>query len=202
MSKNFRNDGTFSNNILVLRQTGRRKTSFAQSLRKNKIFGSDLLSADWVPKINLLNNREDEIRQCFSYTKVEFHYPNNVEDLNLIIETFQKETYDEDEKTNGSCNIFGENKKFDKLIVMDNVSGLAGKSNDFANLLTVSRKFGYICLYIFHIIYPTKSIWQMILPQTSFFNIFPSTIQLGNILKVLTSSWNRETINYIPAKDL
>ena len=159
-------------------------------------------SVDWVSKTNLSNNREDEIRQCFSYTNVECHYPNDVEDLNLIIETFQKETYNKDEKTNGNCNIFGENKKFDKLIVMDDVSGLADKSNDFANFLTVSRKFGYICLYIFHIIYPTKSIWQMILSQTKIFNIFPSTIQLGNILKILTNNCDRETISYIPARDL
>ena len=107
----------------------------------------------------LSNNREDEIRQCFSNTKVEFHYPNDVEDLNLIIEIFQKETYDEDKKANDNCNIFGENKKFDEFVVMGDVSGLADKSNDFANFLTVSRKFGYICLYIFHIIYLTKSIW-------------------------------------------
>ena len=131
-------------------------------------------SVDWVSKTNLSNNREDEIRQCFSYTNVECHYPNDVEDLNLIIETFQKETYDKDEKTNGNCNIFGENKKFDKLIVMDDVSGLADKSNYFANFLTVSRKFGYICLHIFHIIYPTKLIWQMILSQIKMFNVFPS----------------------------
>ena len=60
------------------------------SLGKNKIFGSDLLNVDWVSKINFSNNREDKIRQCFSYTKVEFHYPNGVEDLNLIIQTFKK----------------------------------------------------------------------------------------------------------------
>ena len=156
----------------------------------------------WVSKINLSNNREDEIIQCFSYTKVEFHYPNDVEDLNLIIETFQKETYDVDEKTNNNCNIFGENKKIDKLIVMGDVSGLADKSNDFANFSTVSRKFDCICLYIFHIVYLTKSIWQMILSQTKIFNIFPSTIQLGNILKILRNHCDRETINYIPARDL
>ena len=85
---------------------------------------------------------------------------------------------------------------------MDDVSGLADKSNDFANFLTVNRKFGYICLYIFHIIYPTKSIWQMILSQTKIFNIFPSTIQLGNILKILTNSCDRNAISYIPARDL
>ena len=134
MSENFQYDATFSNNILVLGQTGCEKTSFVQSLGKNQIFGSDLLSVNWVFKINLLNNTEDEIRQCFSYTKAELHYPNHVEELNLIIETFQKETYDGDEKTNDNdnCNIFGENKKFDKLIVMDDISGLAVKSNDFA----------------------------------------------------------------------
>ena len=96
----------------------------------------------------------------FSYAKVEFHYPNDSENLNLIIETFQKETYDEGEKTNDNdnFNIFGENRKFDKLIVIDDVSGLADKSNDFAYFLTVSQKFEYICLYIFHNTYSTKSI--------------------------------------------
>ena len=152
MSKNFRYNAAFRDNILMLGQTGCRKTSLIQSLGKNKIYGSDLLSVDWVYKISLWNNGEDEMRQCFSYTKVEFHYPNDVENLNLIIETFQKKTYDEDKKTkyNNSCNIFGENKKFDKPIVRDKVSGLADKSNDFANFLTLSQKF-------FHITYPTKS---------------------------------------------
>ena len=81
----------------MLRQTGCGKTSFAQSLR-NKIFGSNLLSVDWVSKINLTKNREDEIRQCFTNTNVDFHNPNDVEELNFLIETFQKETYDGDEK--------------------------------------------------------------------------------------------------------
>ena len=90
MSENFQYDATFSDNILVLGQTGCGKTSFVQSLGRNKIFGSDLLSMDWVSKINLSKNREDEIRQCFSYTKVEFHYPNDVEDLNLIIKKIKK----------------------------------------------------------------------------------------------------------------
>ena len=38
-------------------------------------------------------------------------------------------------------------------VVMDNVSSLADKSNDFSDFLTVSRKFGFICLYSYHIIY-------------------------------------------------
>ena len=115
MSKSFWYDATFSHNTLVLGQTGCRKTSFIQSLGQNKTFGSDLLSVDWASKIDLTNNGEDKIRQCFSCTKIYFHYPNDVEDLNWIIEIFQKETYDKDKKTNDndSCNIFGEDKKID-----------------------------------------------------------------------------------------
>ena len=86
----------------------------------------------------MTKNREDEIRQCFSYTKEEFHYSNDAEELNLIIETFQEGTYGKDEKSNDNCNIFGENEKFGKFIVMDNVSGPTDMSNDFANFLTVS----------------------------------------------------------------
>ena len=160
---NYCYDATFFDNILVLGQTGCGKTSFVQNLCKNKIFGQGLLRVDWVFKIDLMKEREDQIRQCFNYTLVEFHYPGDVDDFNLIIERFQKKTHDNADNNNGNCNIFGENKNFDKLIVMDDVSGLADKSNHFANFLTVNRKFGYICLYIFHIIYPTKSIWQMIL---------------------------------------
>ena len=58
MIKICRYDGTFSDKILVLGQTECGKTSFIQSLSKNEIFGSD----DWVSKINLSNNREEEIR--------------------------------------------------------------------------------------------------------------------------------------------
>ena len=62
MSKKFEYDGTFSDNILVVGQTGCGKTSFVQSLGKNKIFGDGLIGVNWVSKINLTKNREDEIK--------------------------------------------------------------------------------------------------------------------------------------------
>ena len=155
MSQNFQYETTFTDNILVLGQTGCGKMSFVQSLGKNKIFGSNSLGVDWVSKINLTKIREDEIRQRFTYTNVDFYYPNDVEELNLLIETFQKETYDEDEKADSDskiygdgCNIFGENKKFGKLIVMGDVSGLADKSNDFANFLSQSKIWLYFSVYL------------------------------------------------------
>ena len=49
--------------------------------------------------------------------------------------------------------IMGEYNKFDKLNVMGDVSGLTDKSDNFANFLTVSRKFGFSCVYVFHTMY-------------------------------------------------
>ena len=42
----------------------------------------------------------------------------------------------------------------------------------------------------------------MILSQTKILNIFPSAIQLGNISKILTNSCDRETLMYIPKREL
>ena len=198
LAMNFRYNGTFSYNILVVGQTGCGKTSLVQSLGKNKILGDGLLKVDWISKIDLTKNGEDKIKKCFEYTHVEFHYPDDVDNFNLLIETFQKETIDNDQETNNNdCIIFGENKKFDKLLLTEDVSALADKLNDFSNFLTVSRKFGYICQYIFHMIYLKKSIWQMILSQTKIFNIFPLSIQLSNKPKILTNNCDKDTINYI-----
>ena len=54
----------------------------------------------------------------------------------------------------------------DKLIVMDDVSGIADKSDDFANFLNVSRKYGITCVYIFHTIFPSRQNWQVTMSQT------------------------------------
>ena len=42
----------------------------------------------------------------------------------------------------------------------------------------------------------------MILSQTKIFDIFSSTIQLANVLKILTNNCDRDTINCISARDL
>ena len=69
----------------------------------------------------------------------------------------------------------------DKVIVMDDVSGLADKSDEFANFLTVSRKYGITCVYIFHTMYPTRQNWQMIMSQAKIFNFFPGSVQASSI---------------------
>ena len=85
---------------------------------------------------------------------------------------------------------------------MADVSGLAAKSEAFANFLTVSRKFGLMSVYIFHTIYPTRQNWQMILAQTKIFNIFPGSIQTSSVVKILSSFCSRYKYNYDPNRDL
>ena len=50
-------------------------------------------------------------------------------------------------------NVIDEENKFNTLIVLDNVSGLADRSNNFSNFSTVARKFNFTCVYVFHTIY-------------------------------------------------
>ena len=71
---------------------------------------------------------------------------------------------------------------------MDDFSGLTDRSEEFANFLSVSQKYGLTCVYIFHTIYPTRQHWQMILLQTKIFNFFPGSVQASAIIKADTSA--------------
>ena len=86
----------------------------------------------------------------------------------------------------------GENLIINKLIVMDDVSRLADKSEDFPNFLTVSRKYGFSCMYVFHTIYPGRQSWDMIMSQTHIFNFFPESIYSGRILTTLAFFASRQ----------
>ena len=85
---------------------------------------------------------------------------------------------------------------------MADVSGLADKSNNFGSFLTVARKFNFTVVYVFHTMYPSKQNWQMIISQTKIFNIFPDSIQIAAISKILTSNCKRYTRDYIPMREL
>ena len=89
------------------------------------------------------------------------------DELDSLIETFKLRSREETTDDNNVNNSFGENKKLDRLIIMDDVSGVADVSKKFANFLTVSRKFGYNCVYVFHVIVPASQIWQKIISQTN-----------------------------------
>ena len=201
---NFMYDGAFNGNMLVVGQTRCGKISFVQKLGKNRMFGS-IESVDWISKIELSTAKEHQIRQSFSYASVELHYPNDVGEFETILELLK------DNKSDVNINIndteaddlgIGEKDVFDRLIVIDDVSGLADKCNKFCSFLMLSRKYRYSCIYIFYIAFPQLRNWQMIFSQTKIFNIFPSAVQLGNLSKLLTNNCDRETLKYIPKREL
>ena len=80
---------------------------------------------------------------------------------------------------------------------MDDVSGLADESTNFASFLTVAWKHRYSCVYIFRTIFPEKTIWRSILSQTNIYNIFRATIPILSIRKTLETACSRKTIKYI-----
>ena len=86
--------------------------------------------------------------------------------------------------------------------MMEDVSGLADKSEEFSNLLTVSRKYGFSCLYVFHTIYPGRQSWEMIMSETHIFNFFSGSIHSSRILKTLSLFASRQKNTYLPNQQL
>ena len=199
-------DAKFSGNILIVGRTGCGKTALVKKLAINKFFG-ELEIAEWVSYIKLDKEREAEIQSCF-YCELKFYYPRNKEQFEELFEYFKTKTNlaDIENDVSQEANIedinYGEKKKRRRLIIADNVSGLADNSVKFADFLTVARKFGYHCLYIFHTIHPEKAIWRTILSQTNLLNIFPASVPLSTVKRVLEANCIRSTNKYIPVNSL
>ena len=189
-------DGKFSGNVLVLGRTDCGKTSFVQKLALYDFFG-ELKTAKWVSGIQLNESREAQIESNFS-CDISFYYPNDVNDLVDLIDEFKLEVESEETDNENVISVFGEKINRDRLIVFDDVSGLADKSNKFASFLTVARKYRYNCVYIFHTIYPENAIWKTILSQTNIFNIFPASVSLSSVRRILDNSCVRKSSKYIP----
>ena len=89
-----------------------------------------------------------------------------------------------------------------RLTVMYDVPGVADISKKFANYLTVSRKFGYYCVYVFHVIAPATQIWQKIISQTNVFNTFPASFPQNTAVKTLQSNCISQSKKYVPVRSL
>ena len=194
-------DGKFTGNILILGRTECGKTTFVQNLAINNFFG-ELRLVKWLSGIKLSERREAEIESNFK-CDVKFDYPNDKDELNDRIEEYKFETESNDDDNNDkNVNSFGENKKRNKLIVFDDVSGLADDSKKFASFLTVARKYNYSCVYVFHTIYADKANWKAILSQTNIFDIFPASVPINSVKKILELGCIRKTTKYIPQSSL
>lgn len=67
----------------------------------------------------------------------------------------------------------------------------------FLTFLVVTQKFKYIFLFIFHIMYLEKVVWQLILTLGQIFNIFPSAVESDSFLNIVTNNCSRETTVHI-----
>ena len=134
----------------------------------------------WLSKILLSKDRENNISDCFDVEN--FKCPKTLEEFDELFDFFQRQ-----KEKNCNDNLMDENTLLDRLVVMDDVSGLADNLQNFDHFLTVSRKFGFTCVYVFHTLYPTRNNWQMILSQTKIFNIFQGSIQVSSVIKISTS---------------
>ena len=88
------------------------------------------------------------------------------------------------------------------MIVIDDVSGLADESKKFARFLTFARNFNCSCVYIFHMNYPEKTIWKKVLSLMNILNIFPASVSLASVRKILESVCIKKTRKHIPLSAL
>ena len=170
------------------------KSNFLEKLGINNFFGN-LAKTEWISGIDIDEKRKVKIQSCFS-NETEVHIAKEPDELDSLIETLKLRTRDIVDDNDVVNSLFGENKKMDRLIVMDDVSGVADISRKFATFLSVSRKFGYHCVYVFHVI-ATSQIWQKIISQTNIFNVFPSSV-----VNILQSNCIIQSKKYVPIRSL
>ena len=192
-------NGKFSGNILLVGRTGCGKTTFLEKLAINKFFGS-IIKTEWVSGIEIDTAREAQIQSCFD-NPTQIYTATEKDSLDGLIEVFKSNAMEENENVNISSG-YGEEKIMNRLIILDDVSGIADISKKFANFLTVSRKYGYNVVYVFHVISHTNQIWQKIISQTNIFNIFPASVPFNSISKILQSNCVSRSKSYIPVRSL
>ena len=78
-------------------------------------------------------DRENFIRESFEEQEVRFSYPQDLYEFDFLIENFMQKKSEYVDN-----NELGEELAISRLIVMDDVSGFAEKSDLFQNFLTVS----------------------------------------------------------------
>ena len=91
-----------------------------------------LKKTEWISGIDIDNQREAEIQSYFN-NKTEVHIAKEQDELDSLIETFKLRSREETDNKNVINNSFGENRKLDRLIIMDDVSGVGDVSKKFAN---------------------------------------------------------------------
>lgn len=137
-------NGKFQENALIVGRTGCGKTTFIEKIGQQGLFGEEITDVFWVSKVSLSKEREALIRGSLEKQEVRFSYPRDIDNFDYLVDNFMQN------KSENVDNKIGEQLTITRLIMMDNVSGLAEKSEEFSNFSTVSPKYGFTCVYVFH----------------------------------------------------
>ena len=192
--------GQFYRNVLVVERTGCGKTTYLEKLGLNNFFG-DIIKTEQISGIDIDKTRETEIQSYFS-NETEVHVGEKQDELDPLTATFKLQSREDTINNNNVNNSFGEIKKLDRSTIMDDVSGVADVSKKFVNFLTVSRTFGYNCVYVFHVIIPTSQIWQKIISQRNILNIFPASVPHNTVAKIIQDNCILQSKKYVPVRSL
>ena len=114
-------DGQFRGNVLVAGKAGCEKNTFIEKLGINNFFWN-LVKTEWISGIDIDEKRQAKIQSCFS-NETEINIAKEPDELDLLLETFKLRTHDIPDDSINS--LFGEKKKMDRLIVMEDVLGVA-----------------------------------------------------------------------------
>ena len=82
-----------------------------------------------------MKKERQKLKSCFS-NETEIHIAKEPDELDSLIETLKLRTRDIVDDNDVVNSLFGENKKMDRLIVMDDISGVADISKKFATFKT------------------------------------------------------------------
>ena len=102
------------------------KTTFIKKLGLNNFLGS-IVKTEWLSGIDIDKKGEAEIQSYFK-NETEVHIAQDQDQLDSLIDTFKErshENYDNNSNNNNVNSSFGENRKMDRLIIMDDVFGIA-----------------------------------------------------------------------------
>ena len=82
-----------------------------------------------------MKKERQKLKSCFR-NEIEIHIPKEPDELDSLIETHKLRTRDIVDDNDDVNSLFGENKKMDRLIVMDDVAGVADSSRKFVTFKT------------------------------------------------------------------
>ena len=89
---NYSYDAKFEGNILKVGRTGFCKTTYVQSLGKNKMFG-EIKVVIWEQKMPLSKDRKNDTRECFVDKELDFKYRNNIDEFDDLLDYFQTQKH-------------------------------------------------------------------------------------------------------------